>query len=105
MRKKCQFCSIEVVTYVEQETNPLFGLCAIIILIIFGWMSLLLLPLGYMLTLSAVHRCSRCLQRLGEKKNIGMPDDFTHPVSFIPFSPDCFLFNVNTEVFRCGISD
>jgi hypothetical protein len=81
MRKKCQFCSIEVVTYVEQETNPLFGLSAIIILVIFGWISLLLLPLGYMLTLSAVHRCSRCLQRLGEKKNIGMPDDLTHPVS------------------------
>lgn len=69
-----------MVTYVEQETNPFFGLAALLIMVVFGFLSFLLLPLGYMLTLSAVHRCSRCLQRLGERQCIGMPDDLSQPV-------------------------
>lgn len=77
MKKTCQFCSVEVVTYVEQEANAWFGLAALIIVVVFGLMSLVILPVGYMLSLTAVHRCSRCLQRMGEKKNIGMPDDMS----------------------------
>jgi len=77
MKKKCPFCSVEVITYVEQETNPFFGLAALLILIFFGLLSLVILPVGYFLTLSAVHRCSRCLQRLGEKQYIGMPEDMS----------------------------
>jgi hypothetical protein len=66
-----------VVTYVEQEANPFFGLGALLVLIVFGFLSFILLPLIYMLTLSAVHRCSRCLQRLGEKTCIGLPEDMS----------------------------
>jgi len=67
-------------TYVEQESNPFFGVAALVIMVVFGFMGLILVPIGYLLTLSAVHRCSRCLQRLGEKQFIGMPEDFKQPV-------------------------
>jgi hypothetical protein len=77
MKKKCPFCSVEVITYVEQETNPFFALSALLVLILFGLLSVVILPVGYFLTLSAVHRCSRCLQRLGEKQFIGMPEDMS----------------------------
>ena len=87
MKKKCQFCSCEVVTYVEQEANPFFGLCALFILVIFGLLSFIILPLLYMITLNAVHRCSRCLQTLGQKNCIGMPDDFSEPVSIQIHNP------------------
>jgi len=80
MKKTCQFCSKEVTTYVEQEANSFFGIAALVIVVVFGFMSFILVPLGYMLTLSAVHRCSRCLQRMGEKQFIGLPEDFSQPV-------------------------
>jgi hypothetical protein len=70
---------------VEQETNPFFGVASLLVIIVFGLFSFVLLPLGYLLTLSAVHRCSRCLQRMGEKQFIGLPEDFRAPVSS-PFS-------------------
>jgi hypothetical protein len=53
---------------------------ALLTLIVFGFFAFVLLPLGYILTLSAVHRCSRCLQRMGEKRHIGLPEDFSQPV-------------------------
>jgi len=65
---------------VEQETNPFFGVASLLVIIVFGLFSFVLLPLGYLLTLSAVHRCSRCLQRMGEKQFIGLPEDFRAPV-------------------------
>jgi hypothetical protein len=34
----------------------------------------------FLLTKNVVHRCSRCLQKLGEKQCYGMPDDFAQPV-------------------------
>jgi hypothetical protein len=67
MRKNCKFCSVEIVTYVEKEVHPLFGLCAIFILFIFGFLSMIILPIVFLLTKNVVHRCSRCLQKLGEK--------------------------------------
>ena len=77
MKKSCKFCSCEVVTYVEQEANPFFAITALLCVLIFGLLSMVILPLIYMLTLSAVHRCSRCLQVLGKKDCIGLPDDFS----------------------------
>lgn len=61
MRKNCTFCSQNVVTYVEHEVNPLFGLSAIACVIIFGLLSAIILPVAFMVTKNAVHRCSRCL--------------------------------------------
>jgi len=76
MRKTCQFCSIEVVTYVEHEVNPFFGLAALITMIVLGFLSFIILPIAYLLTMNAVHRCSRCLNRIGEKQCFGLPDNF-----------------------------
>mmetsp|Transcript_4411 Transcript_4411/g.5726 ORF Transcript_4411/g.5726 Transcript_4411/m.5726 type:complete len:178 (+) Transcript_4411:41-574(+) len=80
MRKTCVFCNQSVVTYVEHEVNPLFGLSAIACVIIFGLLSVIILPIAYMVTKNAVHRCSRCLQRMGEKRCFGLPDDYREPI-------------------------
>lgn len=61
MRRECDYCGIEVVTYVEHEISPLFFMLAVLELIIFGWLSFIMIPLSYMLSKNAVHRCSRCL--------------------------------------------
>lgn len=76
MRKPCKYCSVEIVTYIEKEAHPLFGLAAIMVVFIFGLLSFIILPIAYFLTQNVVHRCSRCLQKLGEKSCYGMPDDF-----------------------------
>jgi hypothetical protein len=45
-----------------------------------GLLCVIVLPIGYMLTKTATHRCSRCLQRLGEKKCFGLPENFKEDV-------------------------
>jgi uncharacterized membrane protein YadS len=77
MKKKCSFCGVQVVTYVEHEVHPFFMLSAIAIVLIFGLLSVLIVPLVYLLTKNAVHRCSRCLQKLGEKQCFGIPSDLS----------------------------
>ena len=67
IKKKCNYCNVEVVTYVEHEGHPLFLLAAIVIFVIFGFLSVIILPIAFLVTKNAVHRCSRCLQKLGEK--------------------------------------
>lgn len=81
MKKTCQFCNVEVVTYVEHEVNKLFGIVCLFSLVILGLLSFIILPLVFFLTKNAVHRCSRCLQKMGEKSCFGLPDDFNAPVS------------------------
>ncbi len=77
MHKKCSYCNVVVVTYVEHESHPLFFICAFFVLIIFGFLALIILPIAYMMSMNAVHRCSRCLQRLGEKSCMGLPEDYS----------------------------
>ena len=67
---------MEVTTYVEHEVNPFFGLTALLIFIIFGFLGMIIAPFLYFVTKNAVHRCSRCLSKMGEKKCFGLPDDF-----------------------------
>ena len=50
MRKPCKFCSVEIVTYIEKEVNPLFGLAAIFVVFIFGFLSFIILPIAFLLT-------------------------------------------------------
>eukprot|EP00347_Sterkiella_histriomuscorum_P017670 403348446 len=76
MKKKCTYCNVEVVTYVEHESHPMFMIFAIMTLLIFGFLSVVILPLAYLATKNAVHRCSRCLQKLGEKQCFGVPTNF-----------------------------
>ena len=81
MKKTCQFCNVEVVTYVEHEVNKFFGIVCLFSLVVLGLLSFIILPLVFFLTKNAVHRCSRCLQKMGEKSCFGLPDDFNAPVS------------------------
>jgi hypothetical protein len=75
---------VEVVTYVEHEGHPLFLLIAMLVVIIFGFLSFIILPIGYLATKNAVHRCSRCLQKMGEKRCFGIPTNFSDSVRKIP---------------------
>ena len=81
IRRRCNYCNVEVVTYVEHEGHPMFLLIAILVMMIFGLLSLVILPVGYLVTKSAVHRCSRCLQKMGEKRCFGIPTNFSDEVS------------------------
>ena len=92
MRKECQFCNLEVVTYVEHEVNRLFGLICCVTFFIFGLLAFIILPIVFFLTKNAVHRCSRCLQRMGEKSCFGLPDDFNAPVRFLLARQPFLLF-------------
>jgi len=80
MRKPCKFCGVEIVTYIEKEVHPMFGITCIFVFMIFGFLGFIILPITYLLTQNVVHRCSRCLQKLGEKSCYGMPDDLSAPV-------------------------
>lgn len=75
VKKTCKFCQVEVTTYVEQETHPLFFISALFIFMVFGFLGLVIVPVVFLLTKSAVHRCSRCLQKMGEKQCFGLPTD------------------------------
>ena len=61
IKKKCSYCNVEVVTYVEHEGHPLFLIIAILVFVVFGYLAFIILPITYLLTKNAVHRCSRCL--------------------------------------------
>ena len=61
----------------------MFLLLGLMVMLIFGFLSLIILPVGYLVTKSAVHRCSRCLQKMGEKRCFGVPTNFQDEVSVI----------------------
>jgi len=83
IKKKCNYCNVEVVTYVEHEGHPMFLLVSMLVIFIFGLLSVIILPVGYLATKNAVHRCSRCLQKMGEKRCFGIPTNFSDEVSTI----------------------
>lgn len=60
--------------------NPFFPIIAIFVMFVFGYLSLIILPVVYLLTQNSVHRCSRCLMTLGVKKCFGIPDDLSQPI-------------------------
>ena len=64
----------------EHEVNQFFALICLATFVVFGLLAFFILPLVFFLTKNAVHRCSRCLQRMGEKRCFGMPDDFSQPI-------------------------
>ena len=79
VKATCRHCRIEVTTFVMHEMHPLFPLSALIIMFIFGYLSLIICPVVYLISQNSVHRCSRCLQTLGVKKCFGLPDDPSQP--------------------------
>lgn len=83
--------------------NPFFPIIAIFVMFIFGYLSLIILPVVYLLTQNSVHRCSRCLMTLGVKKCFGIPDDLSQPVSLI-FNFSCFIFQIwHFKLGKCAI--
>ena len=80
IKATCPQCFVEITTFVQHEMNPFFPISACIIVLIFGYMSLIICPLVYLFTQNAVHRCSRCLITMGIKRCFGLPDDFSAPI-------------------------
>lgn len=48
-------------------------LVCMLLLIVFGWLSLILIPLAIFLTRSAIHRCSYCMNEIAERTFASMP--------------------------------
>ncbi len=48
-------------------------LVCLLLLLIFGWLSLVLIPLAIFLTRSAIHRCSYCMNEIAERTFASMP--------------------------------
>ena len=82
VKHECQYCAMEVVTYVEHEINPIFYVSCILFLFLFGKYGFILMPIAYFLFKTAVHRCSRCLAHLSTN-TFGMPD-FSQEVIPLP---------------------
>ena len=100
----CHQCQVEIVTFVQHEMNPFFPIVGFTILFVFGYISLLLCPLIYLITQNAVHRCSRCLHILGVKRCFGIPDDLSSPVSkLISSLTHIFLKIWHIKLGKCAI--
>ena len=61
----------------------MFGLSALLLFVVFGFLGFIIVPFVYFVTKNAVHRCSRCLSKMGEKRCFGLPDDWHSPVSLV----------------------
>jgi hypothetical protein len=58
----------------------MFLIVALASMVIFGILSIVMIPIFYLLMRNAVHRCSRCLQKMGEKRCFGLPNNFSDEV-------------------------
>lgn len=67
-------------TYVEHEFSIISYLLIIGLILVYGMLSIILIPIIVPLSRTAVHHCSRCLEIVGKKKFYGIPD-FKQPVN------------------------
>ena len=50
IKATCHQCMVEITTFVQHEMNPFFPIVAIFVLFVFGYLSLIILPVIYLLT-------------------------------------------------------
>ncbi|CDW83654.1 UNKNOWN [Stylonychia lemnae] len=73
-------CNVDVVTYVELETNSSLLLISLLSILAFGLLSTFIIPVVYLVSQIATHRCSRCLQKMGQKSWVGLPNNFSDEI-------------------------
>lgn len=68
---KCPFCDAVSISIVEYRPSLIGYLLTMLALLIFGVMSLVLLPLLVSLTKTAIHRCAKCLNEVKTNSYFG----------------------------------
>ena len=71
MKVKCPFCDAVSYSIVEYKTSLLGYLVAIFSILIFGFLSIILMPFLVSLTKSANHRCAKCLNEVKSNSFFG----------------------------------
>jgi hypothetical protein len=71
MKVKCPFCDAVSFSIVEYKTSLLGYLVAVLSILIFGFLSIILMPFLVSLTKSAVHRCAKCLNEVKSNSYFG----------------------------------
>jgi hypothetical protein len=71
MKVKCPFCDAVSFSIVEYKTSLLGYLVAILSILIFGFLSIILMPFLVSLTKSAIHRCAKCLNEVKSASYFG----------------------------------
>lgn len=71
MKVKCPFCDAVSYSIVEYKTSLLGYLVAILSILIFGFLSIILMPFLVSLTKSALHRCAKCLNEVKSNSYFG----------------------------------
>eukprot|EP00743_Colponemidia_sp_Colp-15_P009390 GILK01010267.1.p1 GENE.GILK01010267.1~~GILK01010267.1.p1 ORF type:complete len:394 (-),score=47.22 GILK01010267.1:22-1203(-) len=78
----CQFCQANVVTLVEYETTWTTGFVAAVMCLFMGWMTCCCLPFLLPFLKEAVHRCPRCLNKVGSKARVTLPSPRDEVMTF-----------------------
>ena len=68
---KCPFCDAVSLSIVEYKPSLIGYLVTILAMLIFGILSLILLPFLVSLTKSALHRCAKCLNEVKSNSYFG----------------------------------
>ena len=71
MKVKCPFCDAVSYSIVEYKTSLLGYLVAILSILVFGFLSIILMPFLVSLTKSAIHRCAKCLNEVKSNSYFG----------------------------------
>lgn len=72
MKVKCPHCDAVSHSIVAYETNLLGYLLAVFAILVFGALSLLMMPFLVGLTKQAVHKCARCLNDVKQSSLLGL---------------------------------
>ena len=68
---KCPFCDAVSLSIVEYKPSLLGYLLTILAMLIFGFLSLILMPFLVSLTKTAIHRCAKCLNEVKDNSYFG----------------------------------
>lgn len=71
MKVKCPFCDAVSYSIVEYRTSFLGYLVAVFSILVFGFMSIILMPFLVSLTKVALHRCAKCLNEVKSNSYFG----------------------------------
>jgi hypothetical protein len=71
MKVKCPFCDAVSFSIVEYKASILGYLIAVLSILLFGFLSIILMPFLVSLTKQAIHRCAKCLNEVKSNSYFG----------------------------------
>lgn len=82
MKVKCPFCDAVSFSIVEYKTNVLGYMVGVMSILLFGFLSIIIMPFLVSLTKQAVHRCAKCLNEVKSNSFFGFSSLEDKLVSF-----------------------